>query len=51
MEVRSGCEGDLRPPQRSEASMMLMSGLLAKVVMALSRAGRDIVPMYYQCQL
>jgi hypothetical protein len=43
-------EGDfgryVQPPQRSEARRMLQLGLLAKVLMALSRALKLIVPTY-----
>jgi hypothetical protein len=38
--------GDLRPPQRREASRMLTSSFLAKLLIALSRATKLIVPVY-----
>jgi len=37
----------LRPPQRREARRMLTSELSAKALMAFSRAGKLMVPIYY----
>jgi hypothetical protein len=46
MNRRGGFERYVQPPQRSEARRMLQLGLLAKVLMALSRVLKLIVPTY-----